>query len=74
MAFRKHSALDSGLFRGPSAPAVLHTNFAGGAHMKPCFKAILDGYRGDIEVIAKALKAKVSLFFHGSIMWGDLVN
>jgi hypothetical protein len=33
--------------------------------MKPSLKAILEGYRGDIEVIAQALKAEILLFFHG---------
>ena len=33
--------------------------------MEPSLKAILEGYRGDIEVIAQALKAEILLFFHG---------
>jgi hypothetical protein len=32
--------------------------------MEPGLKAILEGYRGDIEVIAQALKAEVAFFFH----------
>ena len=32
--------------------------------MKPSLKAILEGYRGDIEVIAQALKAEVADLFH----------
>jgi hypothetical protein len=47
------------------ASAVLHADIALGAHMKPSLKAILEGYRGHIEVIAQALKAEVLLFFHG---------
>jgi hypothetical protein len=33
--------------------------------MEPSLKPILEGYRGDIEVIPQALKAEVLLFFHG---------
>lgn len=34
--------------------------------MEPGLKAILEGYRGDIEVIAQALKAEISYFvLHG---------
>jgi hypothetical protein len=47
------------------ASAVLHADIALGTHMKPSLKAILEGYRGDIEVIPQALKAEVLLFFHG---------
>jgi hypothetical protein len=65
MAFGKRPGLDFGIFGGLSAPAVLHTNVAGGAHMEPGLKAILEGHRGDIEVIAQALKAEVAHFFHG---------
>ena len=51
---------------GLSAPAVLHANVAGGAHVKPSLKAILEGHRGDIKVIAQALKAEISYFvLHG---------
>jgi hypothetical protein len=32
--------------------------------MKPSLKAILEGYRGDIEVITQALKAEILLFLH----------
>jgi len=32
--------------------------------MEPGLKAILKGYRGDIEVIAQAVKAEVAFFFH----------
>jgi hypothetical protein len=49
---------------GLSAPAVLHANVAGGTHMKPGLKTILEGYRGDVEVISQALKAEVLFFFH----------
>jgi hypothetical protein len=33
--------------------------------MKPSLKAILKGYRGDIEVITQAFKAEILLFVHG---------
>ena len=65
IAFGKRPGLDFGIFGGLSAPAVLHADIAGGAHMEPSLKAILEGYRGDIEVIAQALKAEVLFFFHG---------
>lgn len=45
--------------------AVLHADIALGTHMEPCFKAILEGYGGDIEVITQAFKAEILLFFHG---------
>jgi len=32
--------------------------------MEPCFKAIFEGYGGDIEVITQAFKAEILLFFH----------
>ena len=32
--------------------------------MEPSLKAILEGYRGDIEVIAQALKAEVLISLH----------
>jgi hypothetical protein len=32
--------------------------------MKPGLKTILEGYRGDVEVISQALKAEVLFFFH----------
>jgi hypothetical protein len=32
--------------------------------MEPCLKTILKGDRGDVEVIAQALKAEVLFFFH----------
>ena len=64
MAFGKRPGLDFGIFGGLSAPAVLHANVACGTHMEPGLKAILEGYRGDIEVIAQALKAEVAFFFH----------
>jgi dethiobiotin synthetase len=47
------------------ASAVLHADIALGTHMKPSLKPILEGYRGDIEVIAQTLKAEVLFFFHG---------
>ena len=47
------------------ASAVLHADIALGTHMEPSLKAILEDYRGDIEVIAQALKAKVLLLLHG---------
>jgi hypothetical protein len=41
--------------------------------MEPSLKAILEGYRGDIEVIAQALKAKISFFvLHGFNVLGCL--
>jgi hypothetical protein len=42
--------------------------------MEPCLKAILEGYRGDIEVIAQALKAEISYLLHGinlKVFWGN---
>jgi hypothetical protein len=33
--------------------------------MEPSLKAILEGHRGHIEVIAQALKAEILFFFHG---------
>jgi len=47
-----------------NASTVLHTDIALGTHMEPCFKAILEGYGGDIEVITQAFKAEILLFFH----------
>jgi hypothetical protein len=38
--------------------------------VKPGFKTILEGHRGDIEVIAQALKAEVAYFFHGVTLRG----
>jgi hypothetical protein len=32
--------------------------------MEPSLKAILEGYRGDIEVIAQTFKAEILLFLH----------
>ena len=64
MAFGKRPGLDLGLFGGLSASAVLHADIALGAHMKPSLKAILEGYMGDIEVIAQALKAEISSLLH----------
>ena len=64
MAFGKRSGFDLGIFGGLSAPAVLHADIAGGAHMEPSLKAILEGHRGDIEVIAQAFEAEVLFFFH----------
>jgi hypothetical protein len=32
--------------------------------MEPGLKAILEGYGGDIEVMAQALKAEILVFFH----------
>jgi hypothetical protein len=46
------------------ASAVLHADIALGTHMEPSLKAILEGYRGDIEDIAQALKAEILVFFH----------
>jgi hypothetical protein len=74
IAFGKRPGLDFGIFEGLSAPAVLHTNVAVGAHMEPGFKTILEGYRGDIEVIAQALKAEISYLLHGinlKVFWGN---
>jgi hypothetical protein len=59
---------------GLSTPAVLHANVAGGAHVKPSLKTILEGYKGDIEVIAQALKAEISYLLHGinlKVFWGN---
>jgi hypothetical protein len=33
--------------------------------MEPGLKTILEGHRGDIEVIAQAFKAEILFFFHG---------
>ena len=55
------------------ASAVLHADIALGTHMEPSLKPILEGYGGDIEVIAQALKAEVTLLFHGLNM-GDLLK
>ena len=46
------------------ASAVLHADIALDAHMEPSLKAILESDRGDIEVIAQALKAEVADLFH----------
>ena len=71
MAFREHLGFDLGLFGGASAPAVLHANVAGGTHMEPGLKTILEGHRGDIKVIAQALKAEISYFvLHGVNLLG----
>jgi hypothetical protein len=64
MAFGNCPGLDFGIFGGLSTPAVLHANIAFGTHMKPGLKAILEGYRGDIKVIAQAFEAEVLFFFH----------
>jgi hypothetical protein len=32
--------------------------------VEPCLKTILEGHRGHIEVIAQALKAKISSLLH----------
>jgi hypothetical protein len=40
--------------------------------MEPSLKAILEGYRGHVEVIPQALKAEVLLFFHGANVLGCL--
>ena len=64
MAFREHLGFDFGIFGGLSTPAVLHANVACGTHMEPCLKTILEGHRGDIEVIAQAFEAEVLFFFH----------
>jgi|694.fasta_scaffold96271_2 hypothetical protein len=40
--------------------------------MEPDLKAILESYRGDVEVIAQALKAEVAFFLHGinlEVLW-----
>jgi hypothetical protein len=68
MAFREHLGFDFGTFGGLSTPAVLHANVACGTHMEPGLKAILEGYRGDIEVIAQALKAEITLLYHARIL------
>jgi hypothetical protein len=67
MAFGERPVLDFEIFEGLSAPAVLHADIAGGAHMEPSLKAILEGHRGDIEVIAQALKAEVARFMFHSL-------
>jgi hypothetical protein len=41
--------------------------------VKPGFKTILEGYRGEVEVIAQALKAEVTNFvLHGVNLLGCL--
>jgi len=58
-----------GYLDGLTTPAVLHANVAVGTHMEPGLKTILEGHRGDMKVIAQALKAEVARFvFHGSSM------
>jgi len=47
------------------ASAVLHADIALGTHMKPCLKPILEGHRGDIEVVSQALKTEILILFHG---------
>jgi hypothetical protein len=64
IAFGKRPRLDLGLFGGLSAPAVLHADIAFFTHMEPGLKTILEGHRGDIKVIAQALKAEVAFFHH----------
>jgi hypothetical protein len=64
MAFGERPVLDFEIFEGLSAPAILHTNVAGGTHVEPSLKTILKGDRGDVEVIAQAFKAEVAFFFH----------
>jgi hypothetical protein len=49
---------------GLSTPAVLHADIACGTHMEPCLKTILEGHRGDIKVIAQALKAEIAFLLH----------
>jgi hypothetical protein len=42
--------------------------------MEPDLKAILESYRGDVEVIAQALKAEVAFFLHGinlEVFWSN---
>jgi len=42
--------------------------------MEPSLKTILEGHRGDIEVIAQALKAEVAFFLHGinlEVFWSN---
>jgi hypothetical protein len=42
--------------------------------MEPCLKAILEGYRGDVEVCSKAVEAEVAFFLHGinlEVFWGN---
>ena len=74
MAFREHLGFDFGIFGGLSTPAVLHANVACGTHMEPCLKAILEGDRGDVEVIAQALKAEIAFLLHEinlKVSWGN---
>jgi hypothetical protein len=74
MAFGKHPVLDLGLFGGLSAPAILHTDIALGTHMEPGLKTILEGHRGDIKVIAQALKAEIAFLLHEinlKVSWGN---
>jgi hypothetical protein len=74
IAFGKCPGLDFGIFEGLSAPAVLHANVAGGTHMEPCLKTILKGDRGDIKVIAQALKAEIAFLLHEinlKVSWGN---
>jgi hypothetical protein len=74
IAFGKRPGLDFGIFGGLSAPAVLHANVAGGTHMEPGLKTILEGHRGDIKVIAQALKAEIAFLLHEinlKVSWGN---
>ena len=45
------------------ASAVLHTDIALGTHVEPSLKAILEGYRGHVEVISQALQTEILVFF-----------
>jgi hypothetical protein len=49
-------------------PAVLHTDIAVGTHVKPGFKAVLEGHRRHVEVISQALQAEIALLFHEAII------
>jgi hypothetical protein len=42
--------------------------------LEPSLKTILEGHRGDVEVIAQALKAEISYLLHGinlKVFWGN---
>jgi hypothetical protein len=42
--------------------------------VEPCLKAILEGDRGDVEVIAQALKAEIAFLLHEinlKVSWGN---
>ncbi len=46
------------------ASAVLHADIALGTHMEPGLKAVLEGYRRDIKIIAQAFETEIPRFSH----------